>query len=46
MKNELKTIRISKIIHDKLKKFCEKNNLKINKWIESKILEIINKEEK
>ena len=29
-----KTLKISEIIHQKLKVYCVKNKLKINKWVE------------
>jgi septal ring-binding cell division protein DamX len=38
-----KTLKISEETHFKLKVFCVKNKLKINKWIEKLILENINK---
>lgn len=46
MNKNLKSIHIDEKIHKKIKEFCDKRNLKINKWIETKILEIINNEEK
>jgi hypothetical protein len=38
---DLKTIRIKKEVHDKLKIYCDKNNLKMYKWLESIIIEKI-----
>jgi len=46
MKKELKSIRIDKIIHKKLKIFCSNNDLKIGLLLEKLILEHIEKNEK
>ena len=40
---ELKSIRINKDIHKKLKIFCSENDLKINSILETIILEYIDK---
>jgi hypothetical protein len=37
--NEIKNIKISKEVHDILKKYCDKKGVKIYKFIESIILE-------
>ena len=42
--NELKTIRINKNVHKKLKIFCSENELKINSVLEKIILDYIKKE--
>lgn len=36
-----KTIKISESTHNLIKKYCDDNNLKISKWIESVIIEKI-----
>jgi hypothetical protein len=38
---KVKTITISEEVHSKIKKFCVKNDLKINEWVESKLLELV-----
>jgi predicted HicB family RNase H-like nuclease len=38
-----KTLKISEIIHTKLKVYCAKNKLKINEWVEKIILKNIEK---
>jgi hypothetical protein len=43
MKEELKSIRISKSAHKKLKIFCSENDLKIGLLLEQLILEHIEK---
>jgi hypothetical protein len=30
-----KTIKISEVVHAQVKKYCENNDLKLSKWIES-----------
>ncbi|MCK9416816.1 hypothetical protein M0Q97_09190 [Candidatus Dojkabacteria bacterium] len=42
-KEELKTIRINKDIHKKLKIFCSENEFKINNVLEKLIIEFIEK---
>jgi hypothetical protein len=37
----VKTITISQEAHAKIKKYCVKNDLKINEWVEETLLEII-----
>lgn len=37
--NEIKNIKISKDVHDILKKYCDKKGIKIYKFLESLILE-------
>lgn len=37
---KVKTITISEEVHSKVKKFCVENDLKINEWVESKLLEL------
>jgi len=38
-----KTLKISEIIHQKLKVYCVKNKLKLNKWVEDLIKNNIGK---
>lgn len=38
-----KTIKISVSTHELLKKFCKRNNLKLNSWVDSLILENMEK---
>jgi len=38
---KVKTITISEEVHSKVKKFCVENDLKINEWVESKLLELV-----
>jgi len=40
---KVKTITISDDVHNKVKKYCVDNNLKINEWVESKLVELISK---
>ena len=37
----VKTITISEEVHSKVKKFCVENDLKINDWVETKLLELV-----
>lgn len=43
MKNELKSIKINKEVHRKLKIFCSESDLKINSLLEKIIMEHIEK---
>lgn len=43
MKEELKSIRINKDVHKKLKIFCSENDLKIGFLLENLIIEYIEK---
>ena len=38
---KVKTLTISQEAHSKIKKYCVKNELKINEWVEETLLEII-----
>lgn len=38
---KVKTITISEEVHSKVKKFCVENDLKINEWVETKLLELV-----
>jgi hypothetical protein len=38
---KVKTITISEEVHTKVKKYCVDNGLKINEWVESKLVELI-----
>jgi predicted HicB family RNase H-like nuclease len=38
---KVKTITISEEVHSKVKKFCVENDLKINDWVETKLLELV-----
>ena len=47
-KSEYKTIKISPELHKKIKNFCDKEDYKLNSWIEKQLsilIEKINKEE-
>jgi len=38
---KVKTITISEEVHSKVKKHCVENDLKINEWVETKLLELV-----
>lgn len=38
---KVKTITISEEAHNKIKKYCVEKDLKINEWVESKLIELI-----
>jgi|688.fasta_scaffold38759_2 hypothetical protein len=38
---KVKTITISEEVHSKVKKYCVDNDLKINEWVETKLLELV-----
>lgn len=38
---KVKTITISEESHNKIKKYCVEKDLKINEWVESKLIELI-----
>ena len=38
---KVKTITISEEVHSKIKKHCVDNDLKINEWVETKLLEFM-----
>jgi predicted HicB family RNase H-like nuclease len=38
---KVKTITISEEVHSKVKKYCVENDLKINEWVETKLLELV-----
>ena len=38
---KVKTITISEEVHSKVKKYCVENDLKINEWVETKLLEFV-----
>ena len=40
---KVKTITISEEVHSKVKKYCVDKDLKINEWVEAKLLELISK---
>ena len=40
---KVKTITISEEVHSKIKKYCVDKDLKINEWVEAKLLELISK---
>jgi seryl-tRNA synthetase len=40
---KVKTITISEEVHSKVKKYCVDKDLKINEWVEAKLLEIVSK---
>lgn len=40
---KVKTITISEEVHSKVKKYCVENDLKINEWVETQLLELIAK---
>ena len=38
---KVKTITISEEVHSKVKKYCVDHDLKINEWVEAKLLELV-----
>ena len=38
---KVKTITISEEVHSKVKKYCVEHDLKINEWVETKLLELV-----
>lgn len=44
MKKKYKSLKIDASIHKVLKKFCDERNLKLNNWIASTMLKIVEKE--
>ncbi len=46
MEKEIKSIHIDKKVHNKLKTFCEKNDLKMSSWLNKIILKEIENMEK